>query len=111
MVLTAIPASLILRLFLTPDRSSQITVRSDGSPQRIAGKRVHLFHTHDRQVRNLMLVAQLEQVVEHLTGTQYQALHCRRVDLLALPDNRLELPLRQLFELRNGLAVTKQTLR
>src|SRR5690625_316744 len=105
-VLALVPSALGHRLLLTPHHALQCAVGLKDFFQRLFGKRIKLFQTHQGSVVDLTGHALFQQVVVYLAATENHSLHLLRIQLF-VTDHRVEMPFGQIFQCGGGQLVTQ----
>ena len=93
MVLTAVPGTLILRLFLTPDHLGQLGEWCQRGGQFAVREGVELLDAYQGYVSQFVLAPRFEQVVINLARTEDDSGNGFRLMIILFTDDILETPL------------------
>src|SRR5690606_37032163 len=85
-----VPRTLILRLFLAPDDLLRIRIVLDRARVLLDRERIQLLDPDQRDAVELLRAASLRELVVDLAAAEHDPLHALRIELLDLPDQRLE---------------------
>src|SRR3712207_923864 len=105
-----VPSAHILGLFLTPDDLLHARISTDNRRQHLFIYRIKLLDSHDCSVRDLVLTAELDQIVVHLARAEDQSLDLLRLGNPLLIKHFAEMSLEEVLTGRNTLLVTEQAL-
>ena len=111
MVLTAVPGTLVLRLFLTPDCRLEVFHAVHDFQQALLRERIQLLDTDNGDVLYAICFTFLEQIVVDLATAQNKSFYCRRIGHGVITEHGLETALGKIIQRRYGTFVAQQALR